>query len=107
MNIRSAVARIDKTKAAKKVTHLCIGYAVGKTVHNILRENTPDSDNPVVNFAINASCVVTGTFAAGFVVKTISDYADKEIDDIVRELRPLFVKEEEPDTESVIIESDQ
>lgn len=97
MNIKTITAKIDKTQAAKKIVRFATGYAVGKTVHNIIRNNVPENDNPVINFAVGAACVVGGTVAAGYVLDALGDYSDAQIDQIKAELAPLFHQTDDSD----------
>lgn len=100
MNIKTIIANIDKTKAAKKIVRTATAVSVGKAVQCVVRDHVPTSENPVVNFAVSAAVIVGGSVAASYVLDTLGGYSDQQIDAFLAELKPLFEK----DDESEIIE---
>lgn len=95
MNIKKTLANVNKTQATKKVVRLATTVSVGVAVKNIIRSHVPEHDNPVVNFAVAAACLVGGAVAADYVLAQLGDYTDKQIDAIVRDLAPLLNKSNE------------
>lgn len=89
MNIKTTLKNIDKTDAAKKVVRFATTLSVGAAVKNVVREHVPAHDNPVINLAVNASCYIGGTVAAGYVLHQLGQYSDAAIDELLAPLKEL------------------
>ncbi len=101
MNIKKIIANIDKVDASKKIVRFTTAISVGVAVKHIVADNVPAHENPVVNFAVNASCYVGGSVAAGFVLKHLGEYTDEAIDDFLKSFNAAYANEMSTD---VVIE---
>jgi hypothetical protein len=88
MNIKNIIANIDKVEAGKKIVRTATAMSVGKVAQNSLRNNIPESTNPIANFAVSAACYVGGAVVAGFALEHLGAYSDKQIDEFFASFRP-------------------
>lgn len=95
MNIKTIIANVDKTAAAKKVVRFATAVSVGKSVQNVVRNNIPTSENRIVNFAVDAACYVGGSVAAGYVLEHLGDYSDQQIDTLLAPFQLADVQDDE------------
>ena len=73
---------MNKTQIAKVVVNNLVGLGVGSASTSIVRNNIRPSDNPVINFVISASVMVTGWAVSGTIMGPVRNYTDREIDTI-------------------------
>lgn len=88
MNIKNIIANVDKVEAGKKIVRTATAMSVGKVAQTSLRNNIPESTNPIANFAVSAACYVGGAVVAGYVLEHLGAYSDKQIDEIFAGFRP-------------------
>ena len=73
---------MNYNKIAKAVVNNLVNFGVGSASTSIVRNNMRPSDNPVVNFAISASVLVTGWAVSGTIMEPVRSHTDREIDKI-------------------------
>lgn len=95
MNIKTIIANVDKTAAAKHLVRIATAVSVGKAVNNVISDNVPLPENPISRFGVKVSVFVGGYVAAGYVVDALGDYTDGAIDEVLAAFHQINVASDE------------